>query len=377
MISLNNKVNNLDSETYSSDSEEDEYNPYRSQVVDGIDNECNIEFNDGYESDTSDTYKKEIEIDKQYSSIDLAKAKAIICKKAKIDPNNIEKEITNRIVLECERYQKKDSRSNKLLQKQIECVYNSKLTIVKDSDNTYECDWDIEKLPHKGFIETNKIYSQTDIAIMRANKYYKLVNLFESEFYFKFDRIARIHNYYKIVFAFKNDLTVNDNQTIFMLNDIMSNKCDNWDSNAKDNLMLLIGQKVFGDKYDKDLLRIKWCRIQKLAKEYHPIEYADWVKENEAIERKAKVVATNLAEKEKHSVYRFLNQYKDSGQIKVSIFYEQYVKFCGKSNDILTKVSFGKLLNKHELVTNQTKKIGRYYLISVDSIQLWKLNFTT
>ena len=89
------------------------------------------------------------------------------------------------------------------------------------------------------------------------------------------------------------------------------------------------------------------------------------------------VNATNLTEKEKHSVYRFLNQYKESGQIKVGIFYEQYVKFCGKSNDILTKVSFGKLLNKYELITNQTKKIGRYYLISVDSIQLWKLNFTT
>ena len=375
MISLNNTLNYLDNETYSSDSEEDEYIPYRLQVINGFDDDSNIQFNDGYESDTNDTLKKEIEIDKQYSLIELAKAKVIICKKAKIDPNNVEKEIANRIVLECERYQKKNTRVNKLIQKQIEHTYESKLTVINDSDNAYECDWDIEKLPHKGYIDTSKTYSENEIATMRAHKYYKLVNLFKSEFYFKFDKIARIHNYYKIVFAFKNDLTVDDNQTIFMLNDIMSNKCDNWDSNAKDNLMLLIGQKVFGDKYDKDLLRTKWCRIQKLVKEYHPNEYTNWIKEYEAIERKAKVVATNLAEKEKHSVYRFLNQYKESGQIKVSVFYEQYVKFCSNIDGQLTNIAFGRLLNKYGLVTKQTKKDRKCYLITLETIQLWKTNF--
>ena len=62
MISLNNKLNNLDNETYSSDSEEDEYIPYRSQVIDGFDDKYNIEFNDGYQSDTSDTLKQELDL---------------------------------------------------------------------------------------------------------------------------------------------------------------------------------------------------------------------------------------------------------------------------------------------------------------------------
>ena len=87
------------------------------------------------------------------------------------------------------------------------------------------------------------------------------------------------------------------------------------------------------------------------------------------------VNATNLAEKQKHSVYRFLNQYKESGQIKVGIFYEQYVKFCGNTKNILTKVSFGKVLNKYGIASKNTKKIGYYYSISTDSIQLWKSNF--
>lgn len=87
------------------------------------------------------------------------------------------------------------------------------------------------------------------------------------------------------------------------------------------------------------------------------------------------VNATNLAEKQKHSVYRFLNQYTGSGQIKASIFYEQYVTFCNKSNDILTNRVFGKELNKHGIITKRTYKDGKCYPISSESIQLWKSNF--
>ena len=88
------------------------------------------------------------------------------------------------------------------------------------------------------------------------------------------------------------------------------------------------------------------------------------------------VNATNLTVKEKHSVYRFLNQYTGSGQIKASIFYEQYVTFCSKSNDILTNRVFGKELNKRGIITKRTYKDGKCYSISSESIQLWKSNFT-
>ncbi len=86
-------------------------------------------------------------------------------------------------------------------------------------------------------------------------------------------------------------------------------------------------------------------------------------------------IAINLAEKENHSVYRFLNQYKDSGQIKASIFYAQYVAFCSKTNDILTNRVFGKELNKYGIKTKRTYKDGKCYPISSESIELWKSNF--
>lgn len=361
MISLNNKVNNLDNETYSSDSEEDEYNQYRLQVIDGCNDDCNIELNDGYESDTSNTYKKELESIEP--TVNLSQYKNELYIEANVDPKTIQ------ITLSAEwlAYQQKELATKVAQKVKLFRKYESekhKLPSI-DPDYTNEI---LETLPYKDTIY-NKIYSQNEINTMRDNKYYKLANIFSVNFYMSSE-------YPKLIFAFKNDTTINDNQCIFMLRDILSNKFNAWTDIDEDNLIISIGRKTYPNHYDKDLLRSKWIHIQKLAKELQPNEYNNWKKENESIVRKAKVVATDLAEKEKHSVYRFLNQYTGSGQIKASIFYEQYVTFCNKSNDILTNRVFGKELNKHGIITKRTYKDGKCYPISSESIQLWKSNFT-
>ena len=360
MISLNNKVNNLDNETYSSDSEEDEYNQYRLQVIDGCNDECNIEFNDGYQSDTSDTLKQELDLIDP--TVNLSQYKNELYTEANVDPETIQ------ITLSAEwlAYQQKELATKVAQKAKLFRKYENekhKLPSI-DPDYTNEI---LETLPYKDTIY-NKIYSQNEINTIRDNKYYKLANIFSVNFYMSSE-------YPKLIFAFKNDTTINDNQCIFMLRDILSNKFNAWTDIDEDNLIISIGRKTYPNHYDKDLLRSKWIHIQKLAKELQPNEYNNWKKENESIVRKAKVVATDLAEKEKHSVYRFLNQYTGSDQIKASIFYEQYVKFCGNTKNILTKVSFGKVLNKYGIASKNTKKIGYYYSISTDSIQLWKSNF--
>ena len=360
MISLNNALNNLENETYSSDSEDDEYNPYISQVIDGIDDKCNIEFNDGYESDTSDTYKQELDLIE--STVNLSQYKTELYTEANVDPNTIQKILS----AEWEAYRQKEI-ATKVAQK---AKLFRRYEIEKQNLPSIEPDYTneiLETLPHKDVID-NKIYSQSKIDAMRDNKYYKLANIFSVNFYMSSE-------YPKLIFAFKNDTTIDDNQCIFMLRDILSNKFNTWADADEDNLIMTISRKTYPNYYDKDLLRSKWIHIQKIAKELHPIDYMDWTKENESIVRKAKVLASDLAKKEKHSVYRFLNQYKESGQIKASVFYEQYVAFCGNDVSILVKLSFGKLLNKHGINTKRTYKDGKCYLISSGSIELWKSNF--
>ena len=355
MISLNNKLNNLDYETYSSDSEEDEYNPYRSQVIDGNDSECEINIDDGYDSDTIDTYKPELDFDINYDhDIELYKAELF----SGIDLDSVYKQINDEWdQAEQNRLIALQEYKNKFIEK------NNQNPLHSESDNEIEL---LETLPYKDSIDANKIYTAKEIDDMRNYKYYKLANIFDIYFYTSM-------NYKKLLFAFKNDITIDDNQCLFMLRDILTNKFNTWDNANEGNLIISINRKTYSS-YDAEIVKTKWSAVQKLAKELHPPEYANWQKENLIITRQLKSIQSKNAIKYQHSVYQFLIQYRNYGDIKASVFYERYVAYCN-NGEILSKIAFGKLLNKHGIATKRTNKLGYSYLINLETIELWNTNF--
>ena len=54
-----------------------------------------------------------------------------------------------------------------------------------------------------------------------------------------------------------------------------------------------------------------------------------------------------------------------------SIFYDQYVIFCDNAGDILSKITFAKLLKTHGINVKRTNKLGSCYPITSVSIKNW------
>lgn len=365
----NNQINNdsdiefdLD-EDYDDDSDEEEI-----KAIDNYESDTEIGFDEGYDegydSENDDPYKiKQIDIDCEESN-DLFDAKCEL-----LDGINLDN-VQMQIQVEWDKAEQKrldalqahKEKLNREYQAELETAANQSES---ESENEIEA---LETLPFKDIIDPNKVYDQAEIDAMRANKYYKLANLLSDQFYMSAD-------YSKLLFAFKNDSTIDDNQCIFMLRDILSNKFNAWTDMDQDNLIMMISRKTYSNQLCTELLRTRWCKIQKLAKEQQPIEYDAWTKANLAVARKIKAKASISSEREKHSVYRFLDQYRDYATIKASIFYDQYVAFCGNATDILTILSYSKFLNKYGLITKRTNKDGRCYQVSPETIQLWMSNY--
>ena len=354
----NNQINNdsdiefdLD-EDYNNDSDEEEI-----EVIDNYESDTEIGFDEGYDSENDDPYKiKQIDIDCEESN-DLFDAKCELLDGINLDNVQVQ------IQVEWDKAEQKRLAALQAYNDKMEQKYQDELEVIDNYESDTELEV-LETLPSKDVIDPFKVYSQTEIDTMRANKYYKLANLLSNQFYMSID-------YTKLLFAFKNDSTIDDNQSIFMLRDILSNKFNAWTDMDEDNLIMIISRKTYSNHFSTELLRTKWCKIQKLAKEQQPIEYTNWEKENLANARKAKAKANISANKESNSVYRFLNQYKSYGDIKASIFYDEYVAFCNNSGNILSKITFAKLLKTHGINVKRTNKLGSCYPITSVSIKNW------
>ncbi len=359
----NNQINNdsdiefdLD-EDYDDDSDEEEI-----EVIDNYESDTEIGFDEGYDegydSENDDPYKiKQIDIDCEESN-DLFDAKCELLDGINLDNVQVQ------IQVEWDKAEQKRLAALQAYNDKMEQKYQDELEAAanqSESENELEV---LETLPSKDVIDPSKVYSQTEIDTMRANKYYKLANLLSNQFYMSID-------YTKLLFAFKNDYTIDDNQSIFMLRDILTNKFNAWTDMDEDNLIIAINRKTYSSQFSVEILRTKWCKIQKIAKEQQPIEYDAWTKENLAIARQVKAKANRSTDKESHSVYRFLNQYKSYGDIKASIFYDQYVIFCDNAGDILSKITFAKLLKTHGINGKRTNKLGSCYPITSVSIKNW------
>lgn len=359
----NNQINNdsdiefdLD-EDYDDDSDEEEI-----KVINNYESDTEIGFDEGYDSENDDPYKiKQIDIECEESN-DLFDAKCEL-----LDGVNLDN-VHTQIQAEWDKAEQKRLDALQAYNDKMEQKYQAELeaaTNQSESESDLENEYEVlETLPSKDVIDPNKVYDQAEINAMRANKYYKLANLLSDQFYMSID-------YSKLLFAFKNDSTIDDNQCIFMLRDILSNKFNAWTDMDEDNLIMIISRKTYSNHFSTELLRTKWCKIQKLAKEQQPIEYTNWEKENLANARKAKAKANVSADKESNSVYRFLNQYKSYGDIKASIFYDEYVAFCNNSGNILSKITFAKLLKTHGINVKRTNKLGSCYPITSVSIKNW------
>ena len=160
-----------------------------------------------------------------------------------------------------------------------------------------------------------------------------------------------------------------ETESVNDINQLLSTYYSNHDNTPAidfESMIISINRNTYSS-YDTEIVNTERSADQKLAKEIQPSEYANWDKET---------IINNLknAIKYQHSVYKFLNQYRNYGDIKASILYEQYVSHCN-NGETLSKIAFGKLLNKHGIATKCTNKLGRYYSITLEIIQLWNTNF--
>ena len=356
----NNQINNDSDIEFDLDEDYDDSDEEEIEVIDNYESDTEIGFDEGYDSENDDPYKiKQIDIDCEESN-DLFDAKCEL-----LDGINLDN-VQMQIQVEWDKAEQKRLAALQAYNDKIKQKYQDELEAAanqseSESENELEV---LETLLSKDVIDPFKVYSQTEIDTMRTNKYYKLANLLSNQFYMSID-------YTKLLFAFKNDSTIDDNQSIFMLRDILTNKFNAWTNMDEDNLIMAISRKTYSNQFSVEILRTKWCKIQKIAKEQQPIEYNAWTKENLAIARQVKAKANRSTDKESHSVYRFLNQYKSYGDIKASIFYDQYVIFCDNAGDILSKITFAKLLKTHGINVKRTNKLGSCYPITSVSIKNW------
>lgn len=321
--------------------------------------ESDDEFEDdeGYESDIDPINIKE-PIDKRESDkYDLIDAKSELYAYAGVNQDSINTEIKAEwVAAKQDRLDELEAQRNH--REELILAYQN---TVSESESGSESE--SKSLQYKGEIDLGKVFSDDEIYAMRSNMYYKLIILLGKDFYYKY--------YGEIVFAFKNDPTIDDNQSVFMLREINKLYHDSWSEMDERTLVMTINRKMYPSYFNQELLGFKWCRIKKLAKEFKPTDYAAWKKERIAIDRKEKAIESISAEKERYSIYQFLLQYKSYGDIKISDFYSNYVEFCGKKYDVLKNTVFGKKINLHGITTKRTNKYGKIYQISPEAIESW------
>lgn len=236
-----------------------------------------------------------------------------------------------------------------------------------NSDSESESEYEHTVLPTKEYLNLNKSYSEAEKEEFRSNKYYKLASIFTNE---SLSKMVDGHsNHSRLLFAFKNEESFNDNIIMFMLREILSKGHSSWSDLNESFLSMNISRKVYGNNYSKQLLTTKWAQIKKIAKDLHPTEFQLWETERLANERKAKAKAIVNHDKFQHTVYQFINNLKapKNSIVSCSDLYKQYQNSFAQPHTINT---FGKILSKYGLKSKKIKT-NKSYQITTESIKLW------
>ncbi len=219
----------------------------------------------------------------------------------------------------------------------------------------------------------HKTWTEAEVASMHANKWFKLGMLLTTEQYLG-------PEYASVLFAFKNEPTLNDNQRMFMLSTILEVKHGHLSELDRSVLAGYIARKTYNRGY-KHMLSTKWPAIMSLVREANEIEYARWEKEQRAISRQARIEREASLLKETNSVYRFMNRLGEADfgrKIVVGDLYQRYVQASAGANDILSAIAFGKLISKYGIkakVVKLSKQPVRAYDLNTDSVSAWLIAY--
>lgn len=216
-----------------------------------------------------------------------------------------------------------------------------------------------------------KVYTDEQERTMTNSKHYRVIDLLTEH---QFNR-----HYTRILFAFKNDTTLTDNQRYYIMKRI-SNKFVQTNKSVDDDLAICIARRIYTKHAgNRDTLEYTFAKLCKTIKALHPDAYKEIKRIQLTDARRARYAETRRIEvvvKDTHQVVAFLRQIPetDYGLIPSSALYDQYVQFCDQDN-LLPRQSFTRLLNKHGLVTKRLPKGSRHYLISNESINSFIMAF--
>ena len=203
---------------------------------------------------------------------------------------------------------------------------------------------------------------------MTNSKHYRVIDLLTEH---QFNRY-----YTRILFAFKNDTTLTDNQRYYIMKRI-SNKFVQTNKSVDDDLAICIARRIYTKHAgNRDTLEYTFAKLCKIIKALHPDAYKEIKRSQLADVRRARYAQSaetrrmEVIAKDTHQVVAFLQQIPESdyGMIPSSTLYDQYAQFCEQDN-LLPRQSFTRLLNRHDIVTKQLgKSRKRHYSITEESI---------
>jgi hypothetical protein len=345
---------------YDSESDSDSDVSDDSYISDGDE----LDISNGYESDHNDPYdyQNEMRIKNCESDINESNiSEADMLWKENIAALQAQSRLENiKISQQIESNPVKRYEDESKYVKQIEIQVSE---TESESDNEYEH----TVLPTKEYLDINKTFSEAEMADFRSNKYYKLASIFTNESLSKM--VDGQSNHSRLLFAFKNEESFNDNIVMFMLREILSKNYSSWSDLNESFLSMNVSRKVYGDNYSKQLINTKWPQIKKIAKDLHPTEYQLWENDRLSNERKVKAKAIVNNEKFQHTVYQFINKLKAPKDpiVTCNKLYEQYQKSFAQPHTITT---FGRMMSKYGLKSKKIKT-NKCYQITTESIKLW------
>lgn len=318
-----------------------------SRLTDNYSSDSDIDWtNEGYESDTDDRQYLDEDTDQKFTRLELNSARAelfdgVDLRKMRDDDRKLHEADLRREATD-------KRRLAKALQK-----LESKHNVVPIIEN-------ITVFTSSEKLDILKIYSESEIKQMRNHKYYKLADLLDNRFY------SDIDNYEVILFAFKHESTINDNQILFMITDILMKKIGSVSKVSRTILIDIIRKKDYSENADK-IIYTKFPAIQKIVKAEHPVEYDEWVRERKENNQRVR----NNTVSDHQSMYDFIVQLgpSDYGGIKPTDLYNRYVEW--KGTECETQQIFSKFLSRYGIKSKRYKTERFAYVINSETIKIF------
>lgn len=375
----------LSDETYISDDEEEEHDPFAYlkgnmvEIDDNSDNECLIHDdgyeseNDGYLSDHND-YKEDDQIN---DKSDTAFMQSIIQKQ--LEQEQKEQEIARKSHwLEEERLRDIEihqraidaiAERKALQQAEIEAktIYIAEqkagnIIIEDDEGNSTEANiWDPVIFPSDNHeLDINRVWSDKEICSMRDNNWYKLCSLLPKNFWIDIDYQMRI------IYAFKRETSLNDSQRYWMILDLYESIIGNkMAEKSTYRLANDINMKTIYRPDEYEDMHTTWVQIKKIIKSKNSEGFSLWEKARKQCIRQTKSIEIVSDDNGLNSFIAGVAL----GTYKASVLYGMYL--TKDPSDVLTVQKFGKALNSRGLKSKRIKinKVAENcYVLTQESI---------